>query len=112
MWGSLIAKKQRVAFIEKALKKLITGGLDGVRLFSTFFSHLVVSLVVRTTKMWECAGPADPDRVSLEVVSDDEVWLWVEMVLKVGNQWVVRGPAAFNREHPPNLVDFLLFFFP
>jgi hypothetical protein len=105
-WGSLAMKKQCVAFIEKALKKLVVGGLDGVWPFGTFFSRRVVSLAVRTTKMWEYTGPADPDRVSPEPMSDDEVWSWLKMVLKVGNQWAVRGPTAFDREHPPNLVDF------
>jgi hypothetical protein len=45
------------------------------------------------------------------VVPDDEVWSWLDMVLKVGNQRVIRGPPAFDEKHPPNLVSPPLSFF-
>jgi hypothetical protein len=56
--------------------------------------------------MREYSGRTDPDLVLQEAVSDDEVWSWLEMVLKVGNQRVVGGLSAFEKEHPPNLVSF------
>ncbi|RLM60390.1 hypothetical protein C2845_PM14G08130 [Panicum miliaceum] len=72
-----------MAFLERALRKHITEeGLDGVRLFSTIHTHRVVPLAMRTTKMLEYTGPADPNRVSPEEMPDDEVWSWVELVLK------------------------------
>jgi hypothetical protein len=81
-------------------------GLDGMRLVSTICARHVIPLAVRTTRMWEYTGIADPDRVLLEEMPDDEVWSWVELVLKVGNQQTIGGPDAFNKGHPPNLVSF------
>jgi hypothetical protein len=46
-------------------------------------------LAMRTTKMWEYTSPVNPERVSLVVVSNEEVWSWLDMVFKVGNQRVV-----------------------
>jgi hypothetical protein len=79
--------------------------LDGVRLFGTMFSHRVVPLAFRSIKMWEYTGLTNPDRVSMTAVPDDEVWSWLDMVLKVGNQWVIMDPSAFSEGHPPNLVS-------
>jgi hypothetical protein len=62
--------------------------------------------------MWEYSGHTDPDRVSPEAMPDDEVCSWLEMVLKVGNQWVIGGPLAFDKGHPPNLVRFSPFLLP
>jgi hypothetical protein len=42
--------------------------------------------------MWEYTGITDPDRVSTAAVTDDEVWSWHYMVLKVRNQWIIGGP--------------------
>ncbi|XP_025823645.1 uncharacterized protein LOC112899405 [Panicum hallii] len=103
-WGRPAAEKECVEIIEKTLWKRITeDGLNGVRLFGTMFSHRVVPLAVRLTKMWEYTGLTDPDRVSMTAVPDDKVWSWLDMVLKVGNQWVIKGLPAFSEEHPPNL---------
>jgi hypothetical protein len=66
-------------------KRVVEEGLDGVRLFGTLFARRVVHLAVRTTKMWEYTSPADPDRVSPVLVSNENVWSWLDMVLKVGN---------------------------
>jgi hypothetical protein len=96
-----------VAFLERALQKRITEeGLDRVQLFSTIRARRVIPLAVRMTRMWEYTGPADPDRVSPEEMPDDEVWSWVELVLKVGNQQTIGGPDAFDKGHLPNLVSF------
>jgi hypothetical protein len=37
---------------------------------------------------------------------DNEVWSWVELVLKVGNHQTIGGPDAFDNGHSPNLVSF------
>jgi hypothetical protein len=58
--------------------------------------------------MWEYTILTDPDRVSPEEMPDDEVWSWVELVLKVGNQQTIGDPDAFDKGHPPNLVSFFL----
>ncbi|RLM52734.1 hypothetical protein C2845_PMPSC055481 [Panicum miliaceum] len=103
-WRPLTSEKGRLAFLERALRKRVTEeGLDGVRLFSSIRAHCVIPLAVRMTRMWEYTGPADPDRVSPEETLDDEVWSWVELVLKVGNQQTIDGPDAFDKGHPPNL---------
>jgi len=56
-------------------------GLNGLRVFHTFFRHRVVPLVERTQLMWEYSGPTDPDRASLEELSRDEVWSYLDWVL-------------------------------
>ena len=48
-------------------------GLDGVRVFHTFFCHRVASLAERRRPMWNYLGPTDPDRASLEELVKDEV---------------------------------------
>jgi hypothetical protein len=72
-------------------KCVVEEGLDDVRLLGTVFARQVIPLAIRTTKMWEYTNPTDPDRVSPVVVSNEEVWSWLDMVLKVGNQRVVGG---------------------
>jgi hypothetical protein len=42
-------------------------------------------LAKRMTRMWEYLGHVDPDRVSPKEMPDDDVWSWLEMVLKMGN---------------------------
>ena len=49
-------------------------GLDGVRVFHTFFRRWVASLVERTRPMWMYTGPTDPDHTSPEELAKDEVW--------------------------------------
>jgi hypothetical protein len=98
-----------VGFIEAKLKDHVMEGLGKVRLFGTIFSHQVIPPAKRTTKMWEYSDCSDLDRVLPEVVSDEKVWSWLEMVLKVGNQLIVGGPSPFDKEHPLNLVSFSSF---
>jgi hypothetical protein len=100
------AEEERVGFIEAKLKDHVAEGLDGVRLFSTIFSRRVIPLANRMTKMWKYSGHTDPNQVSPKAASHDEIWSWLKMVLKVGNQRVVGGLSAFDKEHPPNLVSF------
>jgi len=48
-------------------------GLDGVRVFHTFFHHWVTPLAERTWPMWMYGGPMDPDHASPEELANDEV---------------------------------------
>ena len=48
-------------------------GLDGVRVFHTFFYRQVTLLVERTWPMWMYTGPTDPDHTSLEELAKDKV---------------------------------------
>jgi hypothetical protein len=106
-WGPPASEKGHVVFLRRALRKrVMEEGLDRVRLFSTIRARRVVPLAMRMTRKWEYTGPADPDRVSLKELPDDEVWSWVELVLKVGNQRTIGGPDAFDKGHPPNLMSF------
>ena len=56
-------------------------GLDGVRVFHTLFRRQVAPLAERTRPMWKYNGPTDPDRVSSEELSNDEVWSRLGRVL-------------------------------
>jgi hypothetical protein len=79
-----------VGVLEKALRgRVVEDGLDGVRLFGTIHYCHVIPLAVRMTKMWEYTGITDLYRVSTAAVTDDEVWSWLDVVLKVGNQRTV-----------------------
>jgi hypothetical protein len=101
-----------VALLKGVLwKDVVEEGFDGVWLFSTIRERRVIPLAVRTTRMWEYAGPMDPDRVSPKEVPDDEVSSWMELVLKVGTQQTVGGPNTFDKEHPSNLVSFFPLYF-
>jgi hypothetical protein len=58
-WGRPTAEKERAEVLEKVLWKCIMeDGLDGVWLFGTMFSHRVIPLAIRTTKIWEYTGLA------------------------------------------------------
>ncbi|RLN19182.1 hypothetical protein C2845_PM02G17080 [Panicum miliaceum] len=97
-WGPSTSEKGRVAFLERALRKRIPKeGFNGVRLFSTIRARRVVPLDMRTNRMLEYTSPADPNRVLPEEMPDDEVWSWVELVLKVGNQQIIGSPDAFEK---------------
>jgi len=55
------------------LQRLVQHGLDGLRVFHTFFRRRVAPLVERTRPMWEYSGQMDPNRASTEELSRDEV---------------------------------------
>jgi hypothetical protein len=96
-----------VGVLEKALRdRIMKKGLNGVRLFGTIHYRRIIPLAVRMTKMWEHTGITDPDGVSTAVVPNDEVWSWLDMVLKVGNQRTVGGSRAFDNVQPSDLVSF------
>ncbi|RLN19629.1 hypothetical protein C2845_PM02G41880 [Panicum miliaceum] len=62
--GGPALEKGHVAFLKRVLRKRVTKeGLAGMRLYSTIRARRVVPLALRTTRMWEYTGPADPDRV-------------------------------------------------
>ena len=63
------------------LQKLVRQGLDGVRVFHTFFSRRVAPLAERTRPMWKYSGPIDPDRALPEELPSDEVWSRLDRVL-------------------------------
>ena len=56
-------------------------GLDGVRVFHTLYRHRVSLLAERAWPMWRYGGLLDPDRASLEELSNDEVWSHLDRVL-------------------------------
>jgi hypothetical protein len=93
--------------LKTALRKhVMEEGLDRVQPFGTVFACRVVPLAVTTTKMWEYTSPTDPDRVSPVVVSNEELWSWLDMVLKVGNQRVIGASEALDEENAPSFVSF------
>ena len=60
--------------LEAELQKLLQHGLNGVRVFHTFFHRWVTPLVERIRPMWLYSNPMDPDRVSPVELAKDEVW--------------------------------------
>ena len=66
-------EKHKVGVIEEVLRKLIRGGLNGVRVFHTLYHCRVAPLVELARPMWKYDGPSDPDRASSEELSNDEV---------------------------------------
>ena len=46
------------------LQKLVQHGLDGLRVFHTFFRRRVAPLAERRWPMWNYMGPTDPNRAS------------------------------------------------
>ena len=59
--------------IETELQRLVQHGLDGLRVFHTFFRRRVTPLAERTWPMWEYFGPMDPDHASPVELPKDEV---------------------------------------
>jgi len=55
------------------LQKLVQHGLDGLRVFHTFFYRRVAPLADRRRPMWMYSGLMDPDRVSPEELAKDKV---------------------------------------
>ena len=72
-WGPSCREKKKVEIIEAELQKLVRRGLDGVRVFHTLYHCRVAPLAERTRPMWRYDGPSDPNHVSLEELSNDEV---------------------------------------
>ena len=72
MWGPA-GRQNKLKVIETELQRLVEHGLDGLRVFHTFFRRRVAPLAERMRPMWEYSSPMDPDRASPEELPKDEV---------------------------------------
>ena len=87
------------------LQKLLQYGLDGLRVFHTFFHHRVTPLVKRTRSMWMYTSPMDPDRASSEELAKDEVWSRLDRVLQLKAWETLEGKSGpLHAVKLPNLV--------
>ena len=66
-------------------------GLDGLRVFDTFFHCQVAPLVKRRWLMWEYLGSMDLDRASPEELPKDEVWSRLDRVLQLRDKDSLKG---------------------
>ena len=83
-------------------------GLDGLRVFHTFFRHRVAPLGERTRTMWEYSSTTDPDRVSPEELSKDEVRSYLGRALQLRDEDSLEGtPGPI---HAAKLSDVVCFF--
>ena len=94
------------------LQKLVQQGLNGVRVFHTFFRHRVTPLAERTQPMWMYNGLMDPDRVSPEELEKDKVWSRLDRVLRLrpkeslnGNPGGLHASKLSNLVHSPLLIS-------
>ena len=62
---------------------MLQHGLDGLRVFHTFFHRRGTPLAERTWPMWLYSGPTDPDRASPVELAKDEVWSRLDWVLQL-----------------------------
>ena len=103
-WGPA-SRQNKLEVIEAELQKLVQHGLDGLRVFHTFFRHRVASLAERTWPMWMYTGPMDPDRASLEELATDEVWSQLDRVLQLRAKETLDGkPGPLHTAKLSNLV--------
>ena len=104
-WGYTHTEKHKVEAIKEELRKLIRGGLNGVRVFHTLYRRRVAPLAERTHPMWMYGGRSDPDHASPEELLDDEIWSHVGRVLQLRpGETVVGKPVPFNASIMPTLV--------
>ena len=68
-----VGRQNKLEIIETELQRLVRHGLDGLRVFHTFFHHRVTPLAERTRSMWEYFSSMDSDRASPEELPKDEV---------------------------------------
>jgi len=93
------------------LQRLVQRGLDGLRVFHTFFHRRVTPLAERRRPMWEYLGPIHPDHASLEELPKDEVWSRLDRVLQLRDQDPLeRKPGPLHAVKLSNLVCFPLLF--
>ena len=91
--------------IEVELQKLVKRGLDGVRVFHTFFHHRVAPLAERTRPMWLYSSSTDIDRASSVELAKDEVWSRLDRVLQLEAWETLEGkPGPLHAGKLPNLV--------
>ena len=80
-------------------------GLNGLRVFHTFFHRRVTPLAERRRSMWEYSGPMDPDRASPEELPKDEVWSQLDRVLQLRDKDSLEGtPIPLHAAKLSNLV--------
>ena len=72
LWGPS-SRQNKLEVIKAELQKLVQHGVDGLRVFHTFFHHQVAPLAKRRRPMWAYSGLIDPDCTSLEELVKDEV---------------------------------------
>jgi len=85
------SQQNKLEVIEAELQKLVQHGLNGLRLFHTFFYHWVTPLGESRRPMWNYLGPIDPDRVSPVELAKDEVWSQLDRVLQLRAQESLKG---------------------
>ena len=66
-------ERHKAEAIEEELRKLIRHGLNGVRVFHTYYRRRVAPLAERTHPMWMYGGRSDPDHASSEDLPNDEI---------------------------------------
>ena len=84
-------------------------GLDGLRVFHTFFHHRVTPLAERRRPMWNYLGPTDPNHASSEELVKDKVWSRLDRVLQLRAKETLEGkPRPLHAIKLSNLVRSLL----
>jgi len=71
-WGPS-SRQNKLEVIGAELQKLVRQGLDGLRVFHTFFRYWVTPLVERMRPMWMYTGLIDPDLASSEELAKDKI---------------------------------------
>ena len=80
-------------------------GLDGLRVFHTFFHRWVTPLAETPWPMWQYSGPMDPDHTSPVELAKDEVWSRLDRVLQLKARETLKGkPRPLHDGKLPNLV--------
>ena len=80
-------------------------GLNGLRVFHTFFRHWVTPLAERRRLMWAYSGPTDPDRMSPEELAKVKVWSRLDRMLQLRDKESLEGkPRPLRAAKLSNLV--------
>ena len=98
-WEYGVAAKDRhkLDLALSVIKKLQDGGLTGVHLLRTFFARRLHPLRVRRHRMSRYLGPSDPDRPSIQELSDDQVTSRVRQVIdNAADPRPPPGPSALR----------------
>ena len=103
-WGPS-SQQNKLEVIEVELQKLVQHGVDGLRVFHTFFHHRVTPLAERRRPMWAYFSPTDPNHTSLEQLAKDKVWSRLDRVLQLRDKESLEGkPGPLHVEKLSNLV--------
>jgi len=103
-WGPS-SWQNKLEIIGEELQKLVQHGLDGLRVFHTFFHHRVTPLLESKLPMWLYSGPTDPDHATPVELAKDEVWSRLDRVLQLKALEALEGkPRPFHAGKLPNLV--------